>query len=113
MDVANRFWTSISGVTLISAISAALVGSMFSSVAWEGNFIAGEIKIQNVMLVSLFYRDINCKFYYIIANFMYLCVPLQEIATAESDRVAVVASQYIFVLVTLLIGDDYDFDFCL
>jgi APA family basic amino acid/polyamine antiporter len=36
---------------------------------------------------------------------------LQEIATAESDRVAVVASQYIFGSVgTLLIGDHYDID---
>jgi APA family basic amino acid/polyamine antiporter len=35
---------------------------------------------------------------------MYLAVVLQEIATAESDRVAVVASQYIFGSVgTLLI----------
>jgi hypothetical protein len=34
MDVSTGSWT-ISGVTLISA-SAALVGSMFSSVAWEG-----------------------------------------------------------------------------
>jgi APA family basic amino acid/polyamine antiporter len=49
MDVSTGSWTPISGVTLISAISAALVGSMFSSVAWEGNFIAGEIKTQNVM----------------------------------------------------------------
>jgi APA family basic amino acid/polyamine antiporter len=39
-------WTSISGVTLISAISAALVGSMFSSVAWKEQHIAGEIKIE-------------------------------------------------------------------
>jgi APA family basic amino acid/polyamine antiporter len=45
--------TTTSGVTLISAISAALVGSMFSSVAWEGvTFIAGEIKTQNVMHVK-------------------------------------------------------------
>jgi hypothetical protein len=52
LDVTTGSWTSISGVTLISAISAALVGSMFSSVAWEGvTFIAGEIKTQNVMWV--------------------------------------------------------------
>jgi APA family basic amino acid/polyamine antiporter len=44
----------ISGITLISAISAALVGSMFSSVAWEGNFIAGEIKTKRNVGLSLF-----------------------------------------------------------
>lgn len=108
MDVSTGSWTSISGVTLISAISAALVGSMFSSVAWEGvTFIAGEIKNpkRNVGL-SLFLGTLIVSSIYIIANFMYLAVvPLQEIATAESDRVAVVASQYIFGSVgTLLIA---------
>jgi APA family basic amino acid/polyamine antiporter len=38
----------ISGMTLISAISAALVGSMFSSVAWEVTLLL-EIKNQNAM----------------------------------------------------------------
>lgn len=108
MDVSTGSWTSISGVTLISAISAALVGSMFSSVAWEGvTFIAGEIKNpkRNVGL-SLFLGTLIVSSIYVIANFMYLAVvPLQEIATAESDRVAVVASQYIFGSVgTLLIA---------
>lgn len=108
LDVTTGSWTSISGVTLISAISAALVGSMFSSVAWEGvTFIAGEIKNpkRNVGL-SLFLGTLIVSSIYIIANFMYLAVvPLQEIATAESDRVAVVASQYIFGAVgTLLIA---------
>jgi APA family basic amino acid/polyamine antiporter len=108
MDVSTGTWKSISGVTLISAISAALVGSMFSSVAWEGvTFIAGEIKNpkRNVGL-SLFLGTLIVSCIYIIANFMYLAVvPLQEIATAESDRVAVVASQYIFGSVgTLLIA---------
>jgi APA family basic amino acid/polyamine antiporter len=108
MDVSTGAWKSISGVTLISAISAALVGSMFSSVAWEGvTFIAGEIKNpkRNVGL-SLFLGTLIVSCIYIIANFMYLAVvPLQEIATAESDRVAVVASQYIFGSVgTLLIA---------
>jgi APA family basic amino acid/polyamine antiporter len=50
LDVSTGAWTSISGVTLISAISAALVGSMFSSVGREVTLLAGEIKIRNVML---------------------------------------------------------------
>jgi APA family basic amino acid/polyamine antiporter len=36
LNVTTGSWIPISGITLISAISAALVGSMFSSVAWEG-----------------------------------------------------------------------------
>jgi APA family basic amino acid/polyamine antiporter len=43
-DRATGSWVPIGGTMLISAISAALVGSIFSSVAWEGNLIAGEIK---------------------------------------------------------------------
>jgi APA family basic amino acid/polyamine antiporter len=46
LNVTTGSWIPISGITLISAISAALVGSMFSSVAWEGNFIAERLKIQ-------------------------------------------------------------------
>jgi APA family basic amino acid/polyamine antiporter len=49
LNVETGSWLPISGTALISGISAALVGSMFSSVAWEGAFIAGEIKIKNVM----------------------------------------------------------------
>jgi APA family basic amino acid/polyamine antiporter len=41
---------------------------------------------------------------------MYLAVVLQEIATAESDRVAVVASQYIFGSVGITDRDHYDID---
>jgi len=99
LDVNAGSWMPISGVALISAISAALVGSLFSSVAWEGvTFIAGEIKNpkRNVGL-SLFLGTLIVSVIYILANIMYLAVvPLQGIATAESDRVAVVASQTIF-----------------
>jgi APA family basic amino acid/polyamine antiporter len=99
LDVNSESWMPVSGVAFISAISAALVGSLFSSVAWEGvTFIAGEIKNpkRNVGL-SLFLGTLIVSVIYILANLMYLAVvPLQGIATAESDRVAVVASQTIF-----------------
>ncbi len=99
LDVATGNWVPIGGTVLISAISAALVGSIFSSVAWEGvTFIAGEIKNpkRNVGL-SLFLGTMIVCCIYVLANLMYLAVvPLQEIATAPSDRVGVVASQYIF-----------------
>jgi APA family basic amino acid/polyamine antiporter len=61
-------------------------------------FIAGEIKNpkRNVGL-SLFLGTLIVSVIYVLANLMYLAVvPLQDIATAESDRVAVVASQNIF-----------------
>jgi basic amino acid/polyamine antiporter, APA family len=92
-------WNPISGVAIITALSAAMVGSVFSSDAWNGvTFIAGEIKDpeKNVGL-SLFLGTLIVSVIYVLANVMYVAVvPLQEIATAPSDRVAVVASQHIF-----------------
>ena len=92
-------WLPISGVALISGVAAAMVGSLFSSDAWNGvTFIAGEIKNpkRNVGL-SLFLGTFIVTIIYVLANLMYMAViPFNEIATAKSDRVAVVASQYIF-----------------
>lgn len=92
-------WTSISGSLLMSGISAAMVGSLFSSDAWAGvTFIAGEIKDpkRNVGL-SLFLGTLIVSVIYILANLMYIAVlPLDSITTAKSDRVAVVAAQQIF-----------------
>ncbi len=92
-------WLPISGTALITGISAAMVGSLFSSDAWNGvTFIAGEIKNpQRNVGMSLFLGTLTVSIIYVLANIMYLAVvPMQEIATAPSDRVAVVASQYIF-----------------
>jgi APA family basic amino acid/polyamine antiporter len=92
-------WTSIGGTALLSGISAAMVGSIFSSDAWTGvTFIAGEIKNpQRNVGLSLFFGTFIVSIIYISANLMYLAVlPLDSIATAKSDRVAVVAAQYIF-----------------
>ncbi|QIH38352.1 amino acid permease [Flavobacterium sp. Sr18] len=106
LNVDTGEWLPIGGLALISGISAAFVGSQFSSVAWEGvTFIAGEIKNpkRNVGL-SLFLGTLIVSVIYILANVMYLAVvPLFDIATAESDRVAVVASQTIFGSVGTLI----------
>lgn len=106
LNVETGEWLPIGGIALISGISAAFVGSQFSSVAWEGvTFIAGEIKNpkRNVGL-SLFLGTLLVSVIYIVANVMYLAVvPLFDIATAESDRVAVVASQTIFGSVGTLI----------
>ncbi|RZJ70549.1 MAG: amino acid permease [Flavobacterium sp.] len=92
-------WTNISGSLLLSGISAAMVGSLFSSDAWNGvTFIAGEIKNpQRNVGLSLFLGTFIVSVIYILANLMYISVlPLDAIATAKSDRVAVVAAQYIF-----------------
>lgn len=98
-DADNTSWIPISGKALITGISAAMVGSLFSSDAWVGvTFIAGEIKNpkRNVGL-SLFLGTFIVTIIYVLTNLMYLAVvPMNEIATAKSDRVAVVASQYIF-----------------
>ncbi|WP_313806284.1 APC family permease [Flavobacterium sp.] len=95
----SNSWLPISGTALITGISAAMVGSLFSSDAWNGvTFIAGEIKNpeRNVGL-SLFLGTFIVTLIYVLANVMYVAViPLEEIATAKSDRVAVVAANYIF-----------------
>jgi len=98
-DTETGSWMPIGGTALLTGISAAMVGSLFSSDAWVGvTFIAGEIKNpkRNVGL-SLFLGTFIVTIIYILTNLMYLAViPMQEIATAKSDRVAVVASQYTF-----------------
>lgn len=84
---------------LMGAIAAAMVGSIFSSDAWNNvTFIAGEIKNpgRNIGL-SLFLGTLIVTVIYVAANVMYTGVlPLSEIAGAEKDRVAVAASQNIF-----------------
>lgn len=98
-DVKGGSWLTIGGTALLSGIAASMVGSLFSSDAWVGvTFIAGEIKKpeRNVGL-SLFLGTFIVSVIYILANLMYISVmPLNDIALAKSDRVAVVAAQYIF-----------------
>lgn len=98
-DVKSGSWVTIGGTALLSGIAASMVGSLFSSDAWVGvTFIAGEIKDpkRNVGL-SLFLGTFIVTVIYILANLMYIAVmPLNEVAFAKSDRVAVVAAQYIF-----------------
>ncbi|PWU02956.1 MAG: amino acid transporter [Bacteroidetes bacterium] len=92
-------WKEISGVTLMGAIAAAMVGSVFSSDAWNNvTFIAGEIKNpkRNIGL-SLFLGTLTVTVIYITANLMYLHVlPLNEIAFPTEDRLAVAAANVIF-----------------
>jgi APA family basic amino acid/polyamine antiporter len=95
----------------LGAIAAAMVGSIFSSDSWNNvTFIAGEIKNpkRNIGL-ALFFGTLIVTIIYITTNVMYTAVlPMQEIAGAEKDRVAVEVSRVIFgslgtVVIALLI----------
>jgi APA family basic amino acid/polyamine antiporter len=86
-------------IAALGAIAAAMVGSIFSSDSWNNvTFIAGEIKNpQRNIGLSLFLGTLIVTIIYILTNLMYTAVlPLQEIASAEKDRVAVTASNVIF-----------------
>ncbi|MEO6814627.1 MAG: amino acid permease [Ginsengibacter sp.] len=92
-------WFPISGTVLIGAIAASMVGSLFSSDAWNNvTFIAAEIKNpkRNIGL-SLFLGTLIVSIIYITTNLMYLnALSLKEIAFPGGDRVAVAASNAIF-----------------
>lgn len=102
-DAAGNFqtdsWLPISGTVLVGAIAASMVGSIFSSDAWNNvTFVAGEIKNpkRNIGL-SLFFGTLIVSVIYISANLMYIHVlPLSQIAFPEGGRVAVAASDAIF-----------------
>jgi len=89
----------VAGSAILGAIAASMVGSIFSSDAWNNvTFIAGEIKNpkRNIGL-ALFLGTLIVTVIYVTANLMYISVlPLNEVASAPQDRVAVSASQAIF-----------------
>ena len=87
------------GAAAIGAIASSMVGSIFSSDAWNNvTFIAGEIKNPKKNIgFSLFLGTLIVTIIYVSANLMYLSVlPLHDIAFAKADRVAVAASNVIF-----------------
>lgn len=87
------------GIELIGLIGVAMVGSLFSSDAWNSvTMIASEVKNpkRNVAR-SLFLGTLLVTIIYILCNLVYIAVlPMQEIAFAPADRVASSASFYIF-----------------
>jgi APA family basic amino acid/polyamine antiporter len=92
-------WEPIGGTVLIGAIAASMVGSIFSSDAWNNvTFIAGEVRNpQRNIGLSLFLGTLIVTTIYVCANLMYLYVlPLDGIAFAPNDRVATSAAQKIF-----------------
>lgn len=102
---------SLTIAAALGAVAAAMVGSIFSSDAWNNvTFIAGEVRNpkRNIGL-SLFLGTMIVTIIYVLANLVYLAVlPLEEIAYADKDRVAVAASSVIFgnigtVIIALMI----------
>ena len=90
---------SYSMMAALGAIAASMVGSIFSSDSWNNiTFIAGEVKNpQRNIGLSLFLGTLIVTIIYIATNVMYTAVlPLNEIAFADKDRVAVTASNVIF-----------------
>lgn len=103
--------SSYTTMAAFGAIAAAMVGSIFSSDSWHNvTFVAGEIRNpkRNVGL-SLALGTIMVTILYILTNIMYTGVlSLNDMAHADKDRVAVVASQVIFgssgtVIIALMI----------
>ncbi len=86
-------------IAALGAVATAMVGSIFSSDSWNNiTFIAGEIKNpQRNIGMALFLGTLIVTLIYLATNVMYTAVlPLQDIAFAVNDRVAVDASQKIF-----------------
>jgi len=102
--------TLLTGAAM-GAIASAMVGSIFSSDAWNNvTFIAGEIQNpkRNIGL-SLFLGTLIVTVIYILMNVVYLAnVNLNDLAFAKDNRVALSASDAIFgsvgtILIALLI----------
>lgn len=89
----------IAGLAVFAGIISAMVGSLFSSDAWNNvTFIAGEIKNpQRNIGLSLFFGVLIVTVIYILINLMYVAtLSMEEIAYAQNDRVAVAAAMNIF-----------------
>src|SRR3954451_7739863 len=92
-------WQPVIGIAMIGAMASAMVGSIFSSDAWNNvTFIAGEIKNpkRNIGL-SLFLGTLIVTIIYVSCNLMYLSVlSKNNLAYAPEGRVAVAAANNIF-----------------
>ena len=92
-------WKPIGGMTLLGGIAAALVGSIFSSVAWENvTFMSGEIENPKKNVVkSMVLGTTVVMILYLLVNFVYLnALDRDGIAFADKNRPAVAASEVIF-----------------
>ena len=98
-NIETRSSMNLGGFAIVTAIGVALIGSLFSSDAWNNvTFIAAEIKEphKNIPLV-LFMGTTLATVLYILANLAYLCLlPMNEIQFAEHDRVGAAAMSQVF-----------------
>src|SRR5688572_17281276 len=95
----SNSWTPLIGVAALGAIASAMVGSIFSSDAWNNvTFIAGEVKNpQRNIGLSLFLGTLIVTIIYVAANLMYVSVlPLDQLAFAKDNRIALSVSNEIF-----------------
>lgn len=92
-------WVPLTGMIALGAMASAMVGSIFSSDAWNNvTFIAGEVKNpkRNIGL-SLFLGTLIVTIIYVVTNLMYLSVlPVQQLAFATDNRIALSVSHEIF-----------------
>ncbi|WP_312764521.1 amino acid permease [Epilithonimonas sp.] len=92
-------WKSISGATILGGIAAAMVGSVFSSVAWENvTFISGEIENPKKNVVKAMILGTSAvMILYLLVNFVYInALDRDSIAFAANDRVAIAAAEKMF-----------------
>jgi APA family basic amino acid/polyamine antiporter len=101
----SDFWTpSVSGnvlstMALVVALGTAMVGSLFSSDAWNNiGFTAAEVKNPHrTVPLAMMLGTILVTVLYISANISYIAVlPLEAIQNAPEDRVGTAAAQMIF-----------------
>ena len=98
-DLLPTGWKSIGSITLLGGIAAAMVGSVFSSVAWENvTFVSGEIENPKKNVVrSMVFGTTVVMVLYLLVNFVYLnALDRDTIAFADKNRPAVAVSEVIF-----------------
>ena len=97
--VSQNQWVNLTGLAIMGAFAAAMVGSIFSSDAWNNvTFIAGEVRNpQRNIGLSLFLGTFIVTLIYIAANVMYISVlPIEQLAFAKDNRIALSVANEIF-----------------
>jgi APA family basic amino acid/polyamine antiporter len=95
----DGIFSPLAGLSVITALGAAMVGSLFSSDSWNNvTFIAGEIKNPGRNIPrSLFFGTLIVSLLYLLTNIVYLGIlPLKDIAYAANDRVGTAAAGALF-----------------
>jgi APA family basic amino acid/polyamine antiporter len=95
----GQFWGAGLSLAILPVIGAAMVGSLFSSDAWNNvAFAAAEVKHPRRNLpLALGLGTLLVSVMYVLANVAYVGVlPLGAIQTAAQDRVGTAAAQVIF-----------------